>query len=216
MFSKLLLFAFVFLFVIVNQSWGQMPPMGPMGPSMPSAQMPPNTLTNATNVLQELMNQANQMMQQSSQMGGSGGSGNNSNPFFDFFRRIIMLMFDMVNNFIRLFSGGLLSLNNQLKPGNMLTNRVDVKDNEINDTDMKELHAKAHGPNCLCNAFSRANLPGLAKEKTSEEQNELLKRSANEDEEVTADKVIDFFDARKVEQLLQQFARSEHKKNAHK
>lgn len=103
---------------------------------------------------------------------------------------------------------------NQIKPGSMLTNRVDVKDNEITDTDMKELHAKAHGPNCLCNAFNRASLPGLSTGKASGEQSELLKRSADESETVTADKIVDFFDARKVEQLLQQFARSERSKNA--
>lgn len=101
-------------------------------------------------------------------------------------------------------------------PGSKLTYRVDGKDNEINDSDMKELHAKAHGPKCLCNAFNRENLPGVAT-KTGEEQNELQKRSANEgeDETVTADKIIDFFDARKVEQLLQQFSRSDSNKNKH-
>lgn len=113
MFTKLLLYAALLLAVIVGQSLGQMPPMGlPMGPPMgPSApQVPAGTLTNATNILQELMNQANQMMQQNNQMAGSGSSGGMSNPFFDFFRRILMLMFDMVNNFIRLFTGGILSL----------------------------------------------------------------------------------------------------------
>lgn len=98
----------------------------------------------------------------------------------------------------------------------MLTNRDDGKNNEIKDSDMKELHAKAHGPNCLCKAFNRANLPGLAK-KSGEEQNELEKRSADlgKDKTVTADKIIDFFDARKVEQLLQHFSRSEHTKKEH-
>lgn len=102
-------------------------------------------------------------------------------------------------------------------PGNMLKNRDDGKNNEINDSDLKELHAKAHGKNCMCNAFNRANLPGFAT-KAGEEQNELQKRSADasEDETVTADKIIDFFDARKVEQLLQQFSRFDRSKNEHK
>lgn len=108
---KFVLYAVVLLALIVGQSLGQMPSMGPqMGPQT-GPQMPAGPLTNATNILQELMNQANQMMQQNNQMGGSNsGSSGTSNPFFDFFRRILMLMFDMVNNFIRLFSGGILSL----------------------------------------------------------------------------------------------------------
>lgn len=78
----------------------------------------------------------------------------------------------------------------------------------VDDDDLKALHAKAHGPSCLCSGFSRANIPGLDVKDVKEKPSKLFKRSVNEPI-LTADQVVDFLDQRAVEKLLETFQRSE-------
>lgn len=66
---------------------------------------PPQAFSNASNILQELLSQAVQQ-QAPLPSGSAAGAGGINNPFIEFFRSIVMFFMNMVNNFIRLMTGG--------------------------------------------------------------------------------------------------------------
>lgn len=181
-------------------------------------QVPTGALSNATNILQQLLDQANNLESNGGgtggglgNLGGLGGTGGTnpvtSNPIVEFFRTFLMFFINMFNSLIRMFTGGLVNgVAGPMKSADIdLKLKADQSENEINDDDLKTLHAKAHGPECACSQFNRVNFPQFAPKDEGEKK--ISKRST--DSVVTADQVIEYFDSKTIQKLLDQFLRSD-------
>ena len=216
-----------------------------------------SSLANATNILQQLLEQANKLQTSNggsfgafdfSNIGsgdtGSGGPMGNlgtnntiiNNPIGEFFRNFIMFFLNLFNMMIRMFSGGLMNTNRNVDNNVPLMakwysnlNGSDIDHVSDDDHHLKLLHVKAHGPNCACEQFSRANLPQFSSNekdiKFKEEfENEIQqakskrsiskvaddsKNNLNNRLALSAEHVIDFLDAKMIQNLLNSFIRSQ-------